>query len=343
MKIKTVTSWDAIALTLAIGVDVCKAYLDIVGLSGAHCWKRRIPNNASAISDFIEALLRGEFKGTLLCEATGHYHVLFAVMLCEAGLDIRVINPLMSSKHAKSSIRKTKTDAVDAQVLAVMVSTEPNLPPPLRLTRTQCAIRHTLGLIHNLEKHLQGMDRSLTSYQERLTQLDITMGASSKKTAEAVNHLKKCHEELLLEIETWLKKAQADKQEEVQRVSEISGITKRNAALFTYVLDPCVSSAKSWMAYVGLDVAIRESGAWRGRGRITKRGPALLRKRLIQAAWGAAMNSPQGRQYYDHLKAKGRKHKEALVIMARKLLSIIFSLVVSGKSFDPDKAFVIAT
>jgi transposase len=343
MKTKTAICWDAIAEALAIGVDVCKTHLDVVWLSGVHGWRRRIPNTASAISEFVDALIQGGFKGTVLCEATSHYHVLLAVMLCEAGLDIRVINPLMSSKHAKSSIRKTKTDAVDAQVLAVMVLTEPNLPPPLKLTRTQCAIRHTLGLIHNLEKHVQGMDRSLTSYHERLSQLGLDMGASSKKTAEAVRHLKKCHEELLLEIESLLREAQADKQEQVQRVSEISGITKRNAALFTYVLDPEVNSAKSWMAYVGLDVAIRESGAWRGRGRITKRGPALLRKRLIQAAWGATMNSPQARRYYDHLKAKGRKHKEALVIMARKLLSIIFSLVVSGKSFDPDRAFAIVT
>ena len=51
------------------------------------------------------------------------------------------------------------------------------------------------------------------------------------------------------------------------------------------------------------------------------------------------MSNPQGRLYYDHLKAKGRKHKEALVIMARKLLNIMFSIIVHGKQFDPTKAF----
>ena len=64
-----------------------------------------------------------------------------------------------------------------------------------------------------------------------------------------------------------------------------------------------------------------------------------MRKRLIQAAWGAAMTCSQGRLYYDALKAKGRKHKEALVIMAKKLLSIMYTLIVHHKKFDYSKAF----
>lgn len=339
MKLKKVTTWNELVVSNAIGVDVCKKYLDIVGLCGTIGYSRRINNNVRAISSFIEALVLHNFKGTVLCEATSHYHILLAVMLCEASLDIRVINPLMSSKHAKSSIRKTKTDTVDARVLAVMVLTEPDLPPPLKLTRSQCLVRHTLGLIHSQEKHLQGMNRALASYRERIGQLNLASGKAYKETEETIKQLQCCHEKLLAELESYLLKIQPKLREVIERIKEVPGITRRNAALFTFVFDPKVSSAKSWMAYAGLDVAIRESGTWRGRGKITKRGPAWLRKRLIQAAWGSAMNNPQGRCYYDHLKAKGRKHKEALVIMARKLLSIIYSLIVHDKKFDHSKAF----
>ena len=341
MKLKKVTTWNDLVVSNAIGVDVCKKYLDIVGLCGATGYSRRVNNTVRSITGFIEALVRHNFQGTILCEATSHYHILLAVMLCEAGLDIRVINPLMSSKHAKSSIRKTKTDTVDARVLAVMVLTEPNLPPPLKLTRSQCMVRHTLGLIHSQEKHLQGMNRALASYLERIGQLGFAAGNAFKQTAETIKQLKGCHEKLLAELESYLLEIQPEQREVIARVKDIPGITRRNAALFTFILDPKVSSAKSWMAYVGLDVAIRESGTWRGRGRITKRGPAWLRKRLIQAAWGAAMTYPQGRCYYDFLKAKGRKHKEALVIIARKLLSIMHNLIVHEKKFDHTKAFQI--
>lgn len=341
MKLKKVTSWNDLGTSNAIGIDVCKKHLDIVWLCENIGYCRRINNTSKAIRGFAEALIHHGFEGTILCEATSHYHILLAVMLCEADVDIRVINPLMSSKHAKSSIRKTKTDRVDARVLAVMVLTEPDLPPKLRLNRSQCLVRHTLGLIHSQEKHLQGMNRALASYHERLHQLDLATGKAFGETVKTIEQLQRCHEQLLNELESYLLEIQPEKHEVIERVSKVPGITRRNAALFTHVFDSKATSSKSWVAYAGLDVAIRESGTWRGRGRITKRGPAWLRKRLIQASWGTAMTWPRGRQYYDFLKAKGRKHKEALVIIARKLLNIIYSLIVHGKNFDHSKTFQI--
>lgn len=339
MNFKKVSVWHEFANCPAIGVDVCKMDLDFVGLDGSISFCRRISNTAQAIGEIVKALVEQKFKGTILCEATSHYHLVLAVMFCEAGLDIRVINPLLSSKHAKSAIRKTKTDRVDAHVLATMVLTEPNLPPPLKLTRSHCLVRHTLGLIHSQEQHLQGMKRSLDSYQERLSQLNLGAGNAYKQTVEVFNQLKSCHEHLLSELESYLLETQPERQEAIERVCAVPGITRRNAALFTFVLDPTVSSAKSWIAYAGLDVAIKESGTWRGHGKITKRGPSWLRKRLFQSAWGTTMTNPQGRLYYDALKAKGRKHKEALVIIAKKLLSIMHTLIVHQKTFDYSKAF----
>ena len=341
MQLSKVTIWKHLAECSAIGVDVCKKHLDVVWLCGTTGYSRRINNSAQAISTLRKALLEEGFQGTILCEATSHYHILLAVMLCEAGIDIRVINHLLSSKHAKSSIRKTKTDRVDARVLAIMVMTEPDLPPPLRLNRSQCLVRHTLGLIHSQERHLQGMNRALASYQERLQQLDLAPGKAFDDTAESMKQMRRCHEQLLQELETYLLEIQPEQQQVIERISRVPGITRRNAALFTHVLDHTATSSKSWIAYAGLDVAVRESGTWHGRGKITKRGPAWLRKRLVQAAWGAAMTNPQGRQYYDYLKGKGRKHKEALVIIAKKLLSIMHSLIVQQKNFDHSKAFQI--
>jgi len=147
MKSKKVIIWSEMARCQAIGVDVSKATLEISGRrTTGETFSGSLTNNVEAIGGFIKSLTHHSFSGTILCEATSHYHLVLAVMACEAGLDIRIINPLLSSKHAKSATRKTKTDRVDAAVLATMVLTEPNLPPPARLTREQCLIRHTLGL-----------------------------------------------------------------------------------------------------------------------------------------------------------------------------------------------------
>ena len=329
MKSRKVTSWDEWARCQAIGVDVSKKTLEIAGLNGiSEVYSGQVANTTEAIGDFIKALVGGCFQGTIVCEVTRHYHLILAVMACEAGLDIRAVNPLLSSKHAKSAIRKTKTDRIDAQVLATMVLTEPNLPPRLSLSREMCHVRHTLGLIQAMEKHLQGLTRSLASYQERVGQLDCESADGFHDAFAAVRQLRDSHERLLSGLSSVLMAGTPERTETIGRVEAIYGVTRRNAALFTFTLDSTAPSAKSWIAYAGLDVAVKESGTWRGHGKLTKRGPAWLRKRLFQAAWGAAMNYPQARLYYDMLKAKGRKHKEAVIIIAKKLLNIMYAIIV---------------
>jgi transposase len=343
MKSQKVTCWSELARCQAIGIDVSKKTLEVAGLNGiSEAYSGQVANTAEAIGDFIKSLAGGRFQGTIVCEATSHYHLVLAVMACEAGLDIRVVNPLLSSKHAKSAIRKTKTDKVDAQVLATMVLTEPKLPPRLNLSREMCQVRHTLGLIQAMEKHLQGLTRSLASYRERVGQLDCTVADGFHEAFDAVSHLRDSHEQLLSGLAQALMAGAPDQTETIERAEAVYGVTRSNAALFACTLDKTARSAKSWIAYAGLDVAVKESGTWRGHGKLTKRGPAWLRKRLFQAAWGAALNYPQARLYYDMLKAKGRKHKEAVVIMAKKLLSILYAVIVHRETFDPAKAFQIA-
>jgi len=344
MKSQKVTTWERLAQCQAIGIDVSKRTLEIAGLNGiSELYTGQIANTSEAINDFIQSLVGGCFQGTIVCEATGHYHLILAVMACEAGLDIRAVNPLLSSKHAKSAIRKTKTDRVDAQVLAAMVLTEPKLPPRLKLSREMCQVRHTLGLIQTMEKHLQGLNRSLASYRERVDQLGCEAADGFHEALDAVSHLRDSREQLLSGLAQALMEGPPDRMETVERVEAVYGVTRANAALFCFSLDKTARSAKSWIAYTGLDVAIRESGTWRGYGKLTKRGPAWLRKRLFQAAWGAVLNYRQARLYYDMLKTKGRKHNEAVIIIAKKLLSIMYAIIVRQETFDPAKAFQIAT
>ena len=84
---------------------------------------------------------------------------------------------------------------------------------------------------------------------------------------------------------------------------------------------------------------LRESGTWRGRGKLTKRGNPYLRKRLFCAAWGAVMHYEVVHDYCEDLKAKGRNHVEALVMIARKLLRIAYAVLTKGVEYDEKIAF----
>ncbi len=63
-------------------------------------------------------------------EATGHYHLNLLRSLLDNGLPSYVINPLHTNLFRKSqSLRKTKTDKVDASSIAMMLLTDKTLKP----------------------------------------------------------------------------------------------------------------------------------------------------------------------------------------------------------------------
>lgn len=51
-------------------------------------------------------------------EATGHYWMVLYHFLCEAGFQVRVINPLMTAARRNVGIRGTKTDSADSELIA---------------------------------------------------------------------------------------------------------------------------------------------------------------------------------------------------------------------------------
>jgi transposase len=59
---------------------------------------------------------------TVILESTGHYHEAVIQFLEEQQLSVIVVNPLISHQAKKSSLRKVKTDAVDAYQLSSFIT-----------------------------------------------------------------------------------------------------------------------------------------------------------------------------------------------------------------------------
>ena len=72
----------------------------------------------SLLVDFLEEVKRESGKKPpVVLEATGHYHSSVVQYLEDRGYLMIIINPLISYKAKSSSLRKVKTDAVDAYLL----------------------------------------------------------------------------------------------------------------------------------------------------------------------------------------------------------------------------------
>src|SRR5699024_11115913 len=110
--------------------------------------------------------------------------------------------------------------------------------------------------------------------------------------------------------------------EQAARLQHIEGIGPlTSVALTLFFHRGRFRSGDAFIAFLGLDVRVRDPGTFRGRRKLTKRGDPEARRLLFNAAMAAA-RSQTWRGYYEHTLAGGKSRIQALVILARKLARV---------------------
>ena len=163
-----------------VGIDVCKAHLDVAVRSGADPWQVR--NDEAGIANLV-ARLQELTPGLIVCEATGGYESALVAALAAAQLPIVVVNPRQVRDFAKATGKLAKTDAIDAEILALFAERVRPEPRELRgeeieefealLTRRRqllemiTAERNRSGITRaavvkkRIQKHLEWLEREL--------------------------------------------------------------------------------------------------------------------------------------------------------------------------------------
>jgi transposase len=91
---------------------------------------------------------------------------------------------------------------------------------------------------------------------------------------------------------------------------------------------------EQYVAYTGLDPSLHDSGdTIQRRGKISKRGSPLLRHALYLAAFVVYRRHDYFRRLYRKHRSRGKKHRNALVIVARRLARVIWRLLTDGRPF----------
>jgi len=123
--------------------------------------------------------------------------------------------------------------------------------------------------------------------------------------------------------------AQSDRR--VQLVSTIPGVGTVTAATIVAVLDDArrFRTRRQVASYAGLTPRRHQSGQIDHQGRISKRGNAMLRRVLNQAAWVAVRYEPLQRDFYLRLSGGGQKgkRKRAVVAVMHKLLVTAWAIL----------------
>jgi len=126
----------------------------------------------------------------------------------------------------------------------------------------------------------------------------------------------------------------------VRRVMTIPHVHLRTAeVLVAYLDDPDrFRSARQVSCYAGLTPRQHQSGAMNRQGRISKRGPALLRGLLLHVAWGMTRQCDQAKAVFDRVTGgHASKRKKAAVAVGRKVLICAWAMMRDRTDWQPQK------
>lgn len=149
------------------GIDVSKRFSDMCILSPDNkiFAQEKIYHDETSINRAHTLLQKAEqiffSKSVIVMESTSHYHLILFQFFSEHGYDVIVVNPLQSSSMKDFSIRKRKTDRVDAFKLAMMYRTKTLRPSQV----PQTALRALRQLCRERVEFLN----DVLSYKNRLT------------------------------------------------------------------------------------------------------------------------------------------------------------------------------
>ena len=304
-----------------IGVDASQAVLD-AALHGQD-QRIQIENTVSAIRRWVRALPPSCRIGV---ESTGKLHCLLVREAIAAGHTVYVLNARDLSHYARALGRRSKTDRLDAKLIARYLAHEySNLHPyqlPTELqTKLDELIRRRHQTVVSREAHRQSFAQMTCKVRTvvRLMRAFDALIADIDAQLQALIH----QDPALATHASYL------------RTMVGFGPLLSVAAAHAITRHP-FKNADAFIAYIGYDPRVRDSGQLRGRRFLSKRGPAELRRLLFTAAMSAS-RTKLWRPFYERYRARGFSTTATLVIIARKLARIAFSIVRHGVPFQPER------
>lgn len=311
-----------------LGIDISKADFHAVLLGEEQTAKRSFPNSAKGFAQ-LDAWLRnrGAEKVFACMEATGAYWRALATHLYDAGYTVAVVNPSRIKAYAQSELLRTKTDAVDAALIARFArAQQPTAwkPWPPEIVELQ-----------GLSRHLEFLKRSRAQHHTRAQ----TPGLPALVT--------KSSREVVAQLDTKIAELERAIRDHIDRhpglrskrdlLTSIPGIAQTTAAAILAEM-PTIdefASTQAVAAYAGLSPRLRQSGSSvHGKPHLCKTGNARLRKALFFPAIVGQQHNPTLRALADRLKAAGKAPMVIIGALMRKLLVLAYGVLRSGRAYD---------
>jgi transposase len=307
---------------LNVGVDVASKTV-MVACAARTFAPRTVANELMELRAWLKTLPPGSRLGL---ESTGSYHQLLADLAHAAGLTVYVVNARDLKKYAEGVGRRGKTDRLDAEVLARFVAHEhAQLHAYVPRSAAHCRLEQLL----KRRGKLVGQRVSLQQGWQGIAGVKAELAAVVAAYARLLARVDQLAAQALEEL--------PDTRSRARRVRTIPGYGDLGSVAMAHALTRLpFTNVDAFIAHTGLDPRPDDSGDKRGRRRLSKRGPAELRRVMHTCAMSAS-RSKVWRPYYLAQRAKGLSGTAAVVVLARKMARTAYGICKQNIAFDPSR------
>jgi len=299
------------------GIDVSKSWLDAHVLPVAQ--SLRVANTTAGLRQLKRWLLRLKVERVVV-EATGKWHRQAVRSLRASAITIGVVDPYRVRMFAKAQGIVAKTDRLDAKVLAMFAAVM------------------SFDIRQDVPQALEAMQELVTA---RAGAVDEQVALKNQRSAAEQPFLKRQFERRIHQLDTHI---QAIEKECLRQIKADPALARRFAILTSVpsfgpvvaiTLIACLGelgslSDKQVAALGGLAPVANDSGQRIGP-RVIWGGRAAVRRILYLAAVSAKSCNNDMKPFYQRLIANGKKPKQALIAVARKLLVLANILIAKDR------------
>lgn len=331
---------------VTVGIDVGAYELSLVVRVGETNLRpetyKNDPRGHKAILKRITALKR---PVRVCMEATSTYHLPLAVFLSRkgesAGIEVGVANPAKVKYYANSEEHRSKTDELDAAIIAEYAQTR-------RFRRWYLPTDSALAL-YLIGRRIVDLTKERTAETNRLHSLRPLRSLRLKATCA-----EKSIKDNIAAINKGILRLRQDAKKLIQEdpdnddlylkfrlLQTMKGIGELSAIRILCelsILSPDMTP-RQWVAMAGLDPRRIQSGINKGKSRISKEGSAHMRSILYMCALSAIRWSPEVKRFYQLLQQRGKANKQAIVAVMRRFLHKIWGMFKNKAPYDPSKFY----
>jgi len=311
-----------------LGIDIAKQRVEVALLVEGKVKNKSFKNAPDGFEALALWLRKLGIQQVSAClEATGNYGEDLAIYLHEAGHTVSIVNPARIKGFAQSELTRTKTDKVDAGIIArfcLAMKPESWIPPSPEIRSLRALVRRADSLIdmRSQEKNRLGTaHESVTPLiKEHIDYLDKEIKKVRDQIADLIDR-------------------DPNLRQKKDLLASIPGIGMATIAALLADLDNLgkFTHVRQLVAFIGLAPRETLSGSSiKGKPRLCKTGNARLRKALYMPALVSIRYNPIMIAFYNRLKEKGKNGKVIVCAIMRKLVHVIFGILKSGKKYDPN-------